>query len=663
MPPAAAGGDEAVQSAKTAASAFELKMRILEGMREKSAEPAKPVTSSYLKFMNFINFDSEEDLAAEKQIKKLYNLKDVSLLTEANLVWVKGKSEKAFHMFRLNGQEYLIMVTPGRLPERNHFRIEVYEQGRDKKANLLDTEFSLPDKSAAVFGFEDTQLKPYFITLRVARWLGEPTGAGGEKIDVPGGVVAGVLRGGGKVKPPKAIKTVDPIYPEEARKAGVEGVVIMEATTDLYGRVAGIKVLRSIPALDQAAVDALKQWVYEPMVVDGKPREVTFTVTIRFNLDGHKKPAGGGVQGGVQGGVSTGVGEGQIDVPGGVVGGVLSGGGKVMPPKLIKQVDPIYPEEARRARVEDVVIMEATTDIYGRVVGIKVLRGIPPLDQAAVAAVKQWVYEPMVVDGKPKGVTFTVAVRFTLDDNKKPEGEGVGGGVAGGVAGGVTGGVAGGVAGGVMSPEELQKYEGDAVRAVGEVKPPKLIKGLAPVYPQVARQAQVEGMVILEVKADEQGNVVEARVLRSIPILDQAAIDAVKQWKYEPLVVDGKTRKVIFTVTVRFMLKEGDRVKTLEKFAQGAIRAENDIKPPKLVKEVLPVYPEIARLAEVQGVVILGVKTDEEGQVKDVMVLRSIPLLDQAAIDAVRQWVYEPLVIDGKAVPVVFTVTVRFQLK
>jgi TonB family protein len=552
MPPAAAGGDEVVQSAKTAVSDFELKMRILEGMREKSAEPAKPVTSSYLKFMNFITSGVEEDLATEQGIKKLYNLKGVSLLTEANLVWVKDKSEKAFHMFRLNGQEYLVMVTPGRLPERNHFRIEVYEQGRDKKANLLDTEFSLPDKFAAVFGFEDTQLKPYFITLRVARWFGEPAGAGGGKIDVPGGVVGGVLSGGGKTMPPKLIKQVDPVYPAEAQKAGVEGVVIMEAMTDLYGRVAGIKVLRSIPALDQAAMDALKQWVYEPMVIDGKPQAVTFTVTVKFTLDEQKKLAGGvvgGVYGGVQGGVSTGV------------------------------------------------------------------------------------------------------------------GGGVAGGVEGGVKGGVSGGVAGGVAGGVMSAQEFQKFEGDAVRAVGEVKPPKLIKELAPVYPQVARQAQVEGMVILEAKTDEQGNVIEARVLRSIPILDQAAIDAVKQWKYEPLVVDGKARKVIFTVTVRFMLKEGGVVKTLEKFAQGAIRAENDIKPPKLVKEVAPVYPEVARVAVIEGVVILGVKTDEEGKVKDVIVLRSIPLLDQAAIDAVRQWVYEPLVIDGKAVPVVFTVTVRFQLR
>ena len=61
--------------------------------------------------------------------------------------------------------------------------------------------------------------------------------------------------------------------------------------------------------------------------------------------------------------------------------------------------------------------------------------------------------------------------------------------------------------------------------------------------------------------------------------------------------------------------------------------------------------------------VILGVKTDVYGRVADTIVLRSIPLLDQAAIDAVKQWVYEPFLKDGQAVPVVFTVTVRFNLK
>ncbi len=362
-----------------------------------------------------------------------------------------------------------------------------------------------------------------------------------------------------------------------------------------------------------------------------------------------------------------------------------------MPPKLVTQVDPIYPEIARQARVEGIVILEATTDTYGRIADVKVLRSIPLLDQAALDAVKQWVYEPMVVDGKPREVTFTVTVNFTLDDTKKAVAGGVVGGVVGGVAGGVKGGVStgvsggvaagvgggvsegvkggvqggvvGGVLGGVADSQDIKKFEGDAVRAVGDIKPPKLVKMVNPAYPQIARQARVEGTVIVEAKADEQGNVVEARVLRSIPILDQAAIEAVKQWKYEPLLIDGKPRKVIFTVTVRFVLDEGTKKNLMKKFAAGAVRAEGDIKPPKLIKEAAPVYPEIARVAGVEGVVILGVKANEEGKIVDVIVLRSIPLLDQAAIDAVRQWVYEPMIIDGKAVPVVFTVTVRFQLK
>jgi len=61
-------------------------------------------------------------------------------------------------------------------------------------------------------------------------------------------------------------------------------VVIIEATTDMYGRVASVKILRSIPLLDQAAVDAVRQWVYEPMVINGKPRGVIFTVTVTFKL-------------------------------------------------------------------------------------------------------------------------------------------------------------------------------------------------------------------------------------------------------------------------------------------------------------------------------------------------------------------------------------------
>ena len=75
-----------------------------------------------------------------------------------------------------------------------------------------------------------------------------------------------------------------PRYPRLARKRKYQGVVILEATTSPKGKVVRIKVLRSIPMLDQAAIDAVKQWVYEPMIIKGKPRAVTFTVTVRFKL-------------------------------------------------------------------------------------------------------------------------------------------------------------------------------------------------------------------------------------------------------------------------------------------------------------------------------------------------------------------------------------------
>lgn len=88
--------------------------------------------------------------------------------------------------------------------------------------------------------------------------------------------------------------------------------------------------------------------------------------------------------------------------------------GELRMPRLLKRVDPVYPEIARQARIQDTVILEATTDIYGRVVEVRVLRSVPLLDQAAVDAVRQWLYEPMVVNGRPRGVVFTVTLRFEL---------------------------------------------------------------------------------------------------------------------------------------------------------------------------------------------------------------------------------------------------------
>jgi periplasmic protein TonB len=93
------------------------------------------------------------------------------------------------------------------------------------------------------------------------------------------------------------------------------------------------------------------------------------------------------------------------------------------------------------------------------------------------------------------------------------------------------------------------------------------------------------------------------------------------------------------------------------------IRVAGNIRAPAKVRNVQPEYPLIAQRARVQGVVILEARIGTTGKVEDVRVLRSIPLLDQSAIDAVRQWEYQPTLLNGVPVPVIMTVTVNFTLQ
>lgn len=92
-------------------------------------------------------------------------------------------------------------------------------------------------------------------------------------------------------------------------------------------------------------------------------------------------------------------------------------------------------------------------------------------------------------------------------------------------------------------------------RLGGDVVPPQRIAYTAPVYPQVAVSARIEGIVILEATIDAQGVVQNVTVLRSLPMLDRAAIEAVKQWRYQPTRLNGQAIPIIMTVTVHFSLR------------------------------------------------------------------------------------------------------------
>jgi protein TonB len=93
------------------------------------------------------------------------------------------------------------------------------------------------------------------------------------------------------------------------------------------------------------------------------------------------------------------------------------------------------------------------------------------------------------------------------------------------------------------------------------------------------------------------------------------------------------------------------------------IRVGGAVTRPERVRDVPPIYPTVARLAGVEGTVILEAVIGRDGTVDDVRVLRSVPLLDDAAREAVRQWLFTPTRLNGEPVPVVMTVTVTFRLR
>jgi protein TonB len=93
------------------------------------------------------------------------------------------------------------------------------------------------------------------------------------------------------------------------------------------------------------------------------------------------------------------------------------------------------------------------------------------------------------------------------------------------------------------------------------------------------------------------------------------------------------------------------------------VRVGNGVEAPRKLRHVAPVYPELARQARVQGTVTLECAIDPHGRVAQARVLSGSPLLDAAALDAVRQWVYTPTRLNGIPVAVILTVTVRFELR
>ena len=108
----------------------------------------------------------------------------------------------------------------------------------------------------------------------------------------------------------------------------------------------------------------------------------------------------------------------------------------------------------------------------------------------------------------------------------------------------------------IAIPEAPPAVETGPIYITGDVRQPVKLKSPQPQYTEIARKARIQGVVILQTIIDKEGNITDVKILKGLPMgLADAAVDAVKQWKYEPATLNGKPVAVYFNLTVNFQLQ------------------------------------------------------------------------------------------------------------
>lgn len=206
---------------------------------------------------------------------------------------------------------------------------------------------------------------------------------------------------------PVATSTVAPVRPEAARRAGVSGTLFVRAHVDAGGHVDEVvkeKVLparirgraddRALAELDAAALGAVMGWSFRPARADGRSVPAWITVPVTFDPED-----------GTDAAPATGT----------------EPGPDVMP-RVLTQVEPVYPKDALRRGVKGTVVVQAFVGTNGRVRSAKVATSVPELDRAALDAVKRWTFRPAQSQGRPVEAWLSVPVRFPQDCHRKPAG-------------------------------------------------------------------------------------------------------------------------------------------------------------------------------------------------------------------------------------------------
>jgi len=440
------------------------------------------------------------------------------------------------------------------------------------------------------------------------------------------------------------IRRVDPVLQREPGMR-MHGTVVLKAVIGKTGDIENLQMVSGHPMLVAAAIDAVKQWKYQPYEVNGIPVRVETTIRVEF-VDRSR----------TEGDATAAVPE-----PSQSLGPPLQIVNQMLEGHILRKVAPVYPPLARQARIQGTVTLRVIINKLGDVRDVQLLNGHPMLAPAAIEAVKQWKYVPYELNAETVEVETDVQVNFKLADDPPPQG------TPGNIVGGANGGLISGLVASFPKPLEGERVSEAVMRL-------RRTQKVDPIYPGVAVQAQIQGTVVLDVRVNSLGVVEEVVRIGGPPTLAPTAIAAIKQWKYMPYVRDGEPISVVTTVQLNFSLEANE--------SSGVVvepRASEDSSPPRiplprrirvssgvsqrlLEKKTAPEYPPDVRDAQIQGRVVLHAVIDKEGNVSTLELISGPSALARAAMEAVRQWKYRPYLLNGQAIEVDTTIQVNFML-
>ncbi|MCY3682591.1 MAG: M56 family metallopeptidase [Gemmatimonadetes bacterium] len=417
---------------------------------------------------------------------------------------------------------------------------------------------------------------------------------------------------------------------EKAVKEREKFIVNFTFMVNLDGSVSDVSILKGPEIFHQTVIDSVSQWRFKPGQHNGK---VSMSVT--FSGRGDRDS---GTRDKQQFKVALDSTEQQTIPP--ASGDADSSEVKVfeykeveVKPHPINIITPVYPEKARKERIEGKVILKVVVNVDGSVSDVKVLEGPEIFRQAAIDAISQSQFKPAAHNGKSVPVWVVMPIEFSLGSTDTDLQ--------------------------LTSPVPIDAdgNEVDIPNFFEVEAKPELLQSVKSVYP-------TRVTVRLEFRVYEDGSVGDMKVLKGPEEFHQAAIDAILQYRFKPGTLNGKVVPVRMTQWVIFRLPkqqtqppasgDADSSKVLEFYMV-------EVKP-KVLHAVKPVHPKEALRDSLEGKVFLKFMVNLDGSVSDVRVLRGTEVFRQAAIDAVSQFRFKPAEHNGKPVAVWMTQPVSFRL-